>query len=96
VLVGLFVLLNGLVLVNTCLHDPRIGPDSDAYLAYIETLSRGRLPGPRDSYQYLVESIRQFPKQTELASRIKKAGFAQVRFMNLCGGIAAIHTGTKL
>ncbi len=50
----------------------------------------------RDSYQYLVESIRQFPQQKELASRMKKAGFEQVRFINLSGGIAAIHTGTKL
>lgn len=50
----------------------------------------------RDSYQYLVESIRQFPKQAELADRMKKAGFAQTRFINVSGGIAAIHTGTKL
>ena len=50
----------------------------------------------RESYQYLVESIRQFPKQKELANRIKKAGFEQVRFINLSGGIAAIHTGVKL
>lgn len=49
----LFALVNGLVVVNACLHDPKIGADSDAYLAYIETLSQGRLPGPRDSYQYL-------------------------------------------
>lgn len=50
----------------------------------------------RDSYQYLVESIRQFPKQAELATRIEKAGFERVSFVNLSGGIAAIHTGTKL
>jgi demethylmenaquinone methyltransferase/2-methoxy-6-polyprenyl-1,4-benzoquinol methylase len=50
----------------------------------------------RNSYQYLVESIRQFPKQAELAARMKKAGFEQVRFVNLSGGIAAIHTGVKL
>ena len=50
----------------------------------------------RESYQYLVESIRQFPKQKELAARIKKAGFEQVRFVNLSGGIAAIHTGVRL
>jgi len=50
----------------------------------------------RDSYQYLVESIRQFPKQTELASRMEKAGFERVRFVNLSGGIVAVHTGIKL
>jgi demethylmenaquinone methyltransferase/2-methoxy-6-polyprenyl-1,4-benzoquinol methylase len=49
-----------------------------------------------ESYQYLVESIRQFPRQEELAARMKKAGFGLVRCVNLSGGIAAIHTGTKL
>ncbi len=50
----------------------------------------------RESYQYLVESIRQFPPQQELANRMKKAGFELVKVVNLTGGIAAIHTGTKL
>jgi demethylmenaquinone methyltransferase / 2-methoxy-6-polyprenyl-1,4-benzoquinol methylase len=50
----------------------------------------------RDSYQYLVESIRQFPKQQELAGRMKKAGFELVKYTNLSGGIAAIHSGVKL
>jgi demethylmenaquinone methyltransferase/2-methoxy-6-polyprenyl-1,4-benzoquinol methylase len=50
----------------------------------------------RESYQYLVESIRQFPKQAELASRLETAGFEKVRVINLSGGIAAIHTGVRL
>lgn len=50
----------------------------------------------RDSYQYLVESIRQFPDQDALAARMKKAGFERVEFQNLTGGIAAIHSGYKL
>ena len=50
----------------------------------------------RDSYQYLVESIRQFPKQAELAGRMKEAGFESVKAINLSGGIAAIHTGVRL
>jgi demethylmenaquinone methyltransferase/2-methoxy-6-polyprenyl-1,4-benzoquinol methylase len=50
----------------------------------------------RDSYQYLAESIRQFPKQADLARRIKQAGFDDVEVINLTGGIAAIHIGTKL
>lgn len=49
-----------------------------------------------DSYQYLVESIRQFPKQNDLAARMEDAGFTHVRFENLTGGIAAIHSGYKL
>lgn len=48
------------------------------------------------SYQYLVESIRKFPDQYELADMMVTAGFAQVRYRNLSGGIAAIHSGWKL
>ena len=50
----------------------------------------------RASYQYLVESIRQFPDQYLLADMMRDAGFAQVRFRNLSSGIAAIHSGWKL
>ena len=50
----------------------------------------------RASYQYLVESIRKFPDQYELSDMMVTAGFAQVRYRNLSGGIAAIHSGWKL
>jgi len=49
-----------------------------------------------DSYRYLVESIRNFPKQEKFASMIREAGFEQVSYRNLSGGIAAIHSGWKL
>jgi demethylmenaquinone methyltransferase/2-methoxy-6-polyprenyl-1,4-benzoquinol methylase len=49
----------------------------------------------RDSYQYLVESIRQFPDQDALSTRILDAGFDKVDVLNLSGGIAAIHIGLK-
>ena len=52
--------------------------------------------GDRDSYQYLVESIRKFPPQEEFAAMIRKAGFSQVKYRNLTGGVAAIHSGWKL
>ncbi|MBI1214860.1 MAG: bifunctional demethylmenaquinone methyltransferase/2-methoxy-6-polyprenyl-1,4-benzoquinol methylase UbiE [Alphaproteobacteria bacterium] len=45
----------------------------------------------RESYQYLVESIRQFPKQGELSKRLLNAGFDDVKVTNIMGGIAAIH-----
>ncbi|XP_013413944.1 2-methoxy-6-polyprenyl-1,4-benzoquinol methylase, mitochondrial [Lingula anatina] len=48
------------------------------------------------SYQYLVESIRQFPNQEEFAAMIKDAGFSMVTFENLTFGVAAIHSGFKL
>ena len=50
----------------------------------------------RDAYQYLVESIRQFPPQAELAAMMRSAGFEQVNWRNLSGGIAAIHAGWRL
>lgn len=49
-----------------------------------------------DSYQYLVESIRKFPDQFALSDMMVSAGFARVRYRNLSGGIAAIHSGWKL
>ncbi|XP_033748443.1 2-methoxy-6-polyprenyl-1,4-benzoquinol methylase, mitochondrial-like [Pecten maximus] len=48
------------------------------------------------SYQYLVESIRQFPDQEEFSSLIRKSGFKMVTYENLTFGVAAIHSGFKL
>lgn len=50
----------------------------------------------RDSYQYLVESIRKFPTQDAFAAMIREAGFGQVKYRNLSLGIAALHSGWKL
>ncbi len=50
----------------------------------------------RDAYQYLVESIRRFPGQEELATMMRGAGFERVNWLNLSGGIAAIHSGWRL
>lgn len=50
----------------------------------------------RDSYQYLVESIRRFPHQEAFAAEMREAGFANVKVTNLSGGIAALHTGWRL
>ncbi|KAL3792677.1 hypothetical protein HJC23_009405 [Cyclotella cryptica] len=49
----------------------------------------------RDSYQYLVESIRKFCTQEELVSRMETAGFEGVQFTNMTGGIVAVHEGWK-
>ena len=49
-----------------------------------------------DSYQYLVESIRKFPRQEELKRRLDTAGLALGRFANLSFGVVAIHSATKL
>jgi demethylmenaquinone methyltransferase/2-methoxy-6-polyprenyl-1,4-benzoquinol methylase len=50
----------------------------------------------RPSYQYLVESIRRFPPQDDLAGMIAAAGFGVVRYRNLSGGIAALHSGWRV
>jgi demethylmenaquinone methyltransferase/2-methoxy-6-polyprenyl-1,4-benzoquinol methylase len=52
--------------------------------------------GDRDSYQYLVESIRRFPEQERFAEMIRAAGFAQVKYRNLTMGVAALHSGWRL
>ncbi|MEM7719208.1 MAG: bifunctional demethylmenaquinone methyltransferase/2-methoxy-6-polyprenyl-1,4-benzoquinol methylase UbiE [Pseudomonadota bacterium] len=54
------------------------------------------IAGDRDSYQYLVESIRRFPDQTTFAKTISEAGFEQVKYRNLSMGIAALHSGWKI
>ena len=53
----------------------------------------GWIAGDRDSYQYLVESIRRFPDQATFKAMIEAAGFSRVTVTNLSGGIAAIHHG---
>lgn len=50
----------------------------------------------RESYQYLVESIRKFPDQEAFATMIRQAGFDQVKYRNLSLGIAALHSGWKV
>lgn len=50
----------------------------------------------RDSYQYLVESIRMFPAQKELVRMMEQAGFSRVRYDNLTFGTVAIHQGWRI
>jgi demethylmenaquinone methyltransferase/2-methoxy-6-polyprenyl-1,4-benzoquinol methylase len=52
--------------------------------------------GDRESYQYLVESIRKFPDQETFAAMIRQSGFEQVKYRNLSLGIAALHSGWKV
>ena len=53
----------------------------------------GWIAKDRDSYQYLVESIRRFPDQPTFKAMIEDAGFSRVTVTNLSGGVAAIHFG---
>jgi demethylmenaquinone methyltransferase / 2-methoxy-6-polyprenyl-1,4-benzoquinol methylase len=52
--------------------------------------------GDASSYQYLVESIRQFPRPGAFADMIRAAGFARVNWQSLSGGIVALHSGWRL
>ncbi|GFE49409.1 ubiquinone/menaquinone biosynthesis C-methyltransferase UbiE [Roseobacter cerasinus] len=50
----------------------------------------------RDSYQYLVESIRNFPDQETFLNMIRATGFGNAKYRNLTMGIACLHSGWKL
>jgi demethylmenaquinone methyltransferase / 2-methoxy-6-polyprenyl-1,4-benzoquinol methylase len=52
--------------------------------------------GDAESYQYLVESIRKFPRPNAFAEMIRAAGFSRVSWQSLSGGIVALHSGWRL
>lgn len=77
-------------------------PVNDAFRKIYDSYSFNVIPklgemiaNDRDSYQYLVESIRQHPPQEELKQMMIDAGFDRARFHNLSGGITALHIGYK-
>jgi demethylmenaquinone methyltransferase / 2-methoxy-6-polyprenyl-1,4-benzoquinol methylase len=52
--------------------------------------------GDADSYRYLVESIRKFPRPGEFAEMVRAAGFSRVSWQSFSGGIVALHSGWRL
>ena len=56
----------------------------------------GTLAGDSDAYSYLPDSVRTFPEPERLAAMIDEAGFGEIRWLLLAGGIIAIHSATKL
>ncbi|MBE0529883.1 MAG: class I SAM-dependent methyltransferase [Rhodospirillales bacterium] len=68
----------------------------DAYSFRVLPLLGQVVAQDRDAYQYLAESIRRFPPQEKFAAMIAEAGLERVRYWNLSGGIAAIHSGWRL
>lgn len=50
----------------------------------------------RDSYQYLVESIRRFPDQETFLGMVRQAGFSNAKYRNLTMGVACLHSGWKI
>jgi demethylmenaquinone methyltransferase/2-methoxy-6-polyprenyl-1,4-benzoquinol methylase len=75
-------------------------PPNPAFRALYNFYSRrilpwigGALSGSRDAYTYLPESVRKFPSAEELAEGMRRAGFENVRYEYLTGGIVALHLG---
>ncbi len=55
----------------------------------------GVISGSKMAYEYLPDSVRRFPDQEALAEIFRRVGFDKVEFLNLSGGIAAVHFGVK-
>lgn len=68
----------------------------DLYSFHVVPALGQAVAGDRDSYKYLVESIREFPPQEELAEEIRAAGFGNVTWTNLSGGIVALHSAWRI
>ena len=72
---------------------PALAKAYDAYSFRLIPWMGELVAGDRDSYQYLVESIRRFPDQQAFAKMIGEAGFGRVGYTNFTGGVAALHHG---
>ncbi|NIH11850.1 MAG: ubiquinone/menaquinone biosynthesis methyltransferase, partial [Serratia symbiotica] len=77
---------------------PRLAPLNKAYDAYsfhvLPKIGALVVKDP-DSYRYLAESIRMHPDQETLKDMMVNAGFDNVTYFNLTGGIVALHRGFK-
>jgi demethylmenaquinone methyltransferase/2-methoxy-6-polyprenyl-1,4-benzoquinol methylase len=65
------------------------------YFHRVLPLIGGLVSGSRGAYEYLPDSVSKFPDQKRLAALMRDAGFEDVRFENLTGGVAALHTGRR-
>ncbi|WP_323797959.1 bifunctional demethylmenaquinone methyltransferase/2-methoxy-6-polyprenyl-1,4-benzoquinol methylase UbiE [Nisaea sp.] len=75
---------------------PALDPVYDFYSFKVLPEIGARVADDRDAYLYLAESIRKFPDQERFVDRIEAAGFGRIRYRNLSGGIAAIHSAWKI
>jgi len=85
-----------MVLEFSQLPNPMMQAAYDAYSFNVIPQMGKVITGDRDSYQYLVESIRKFPDQDTFLEMVKTAGFGNAKYRNLSLGIAALHSGWKL
>jgi demethylmenaquinone methyltransferase / 2-methoxy-6-polyprenyl-1,4-benzoquinol methylase len=75
---------------------PVLQPLYDFYSFSVIPALGGIVAGDAQSYRYLVESIRRFPKPQEFAAMMRAAGFARVSHRRISGGIVALHSGWRL
>ena len=75
---------------------PALRAAYDAFSFNVIPAIGGVVARDRESYRYLVESIRRFPDQRRFAAMIEAAGFSRVGWTDYSGGIAALHTGWVL
>ena len=85
-----------MVLEFSQLPSPMMQAAYDAYSFNVIPRMGQLIANDRDSYQYLVESIRKFPDQETFLEMVKVAGFENAKYRNLSLGIAALHSGWKL
>lgn len=74
---------------------PLFGPVFRLYFAKLLPRIGSSISGVRGAYQYLHDSVSQFPAQEELAELMREEGFEGVRYRNFMGGVAALHLGKK-
>ena len=75
---------------------PLLQPIYDAYSFHLLPRLGEWIARDRESYQYLAESIRQFPAPEKFARMIETAGFSRVKYTPLSGGICCIHEGWRI
>ena len=70
-------------------------PLFNLYFRRVLPLMGGLVSGSLSAYTYLPASVKKFPDQSQLSLLMEQAGFVQVRYENLTGGIAALHLGKR-
>jgi demethylmenaquinone methyltransferase/2-methoxy-6-polyprenyl-1,4-benzoquinol methylase len=85
-----------MVLEFSQLPNPMMQKAYDLYSFNVIPRMGQLIANDRDSYQYLVESIRNFPDQETFLGMVNDAGFEHAKYRNMTMGIAALHSGWKL
>ena len=75
---------------------PGFGQLYDRYSTHVIPRIGKAVAGDEDSYRYLVESIRRFPRMEQFRSMIGEAGFVSTSVEPILGGLVAIHGGWKI